>query len=207
MRGNGQVIGTPAVPSVNGYQRDLDKPRETNLPLARQLLAEAGYPNGFRVQLNCPSDRYVNTEAICRTAAQMLAQINVDVALNQQAWSAFVPPLTRLESSFHLNGAGPNGQDTQDTLHATLMTRQGQNGFINWARWSNSEFDAAVTQLMSEFDPARRNDLYRQALQIARDNVHAVYLHTQMLTWGLRANVVGRIRQDAIVSIEHVRIN
>ncbi len=207
MRGNGQVIGTPAVPGVSGYQRDLDKRWETNLPLARQLLAEAGYPNGFKVQLNCPSDRYVNTEAICRATAQMLAQINVEVALNLQAWSAFVPPLTRLESSFHLIGAGPNGQDTQDTLHATLMTRQGQNGFFNWARWSNAEFDAVVTQLMSEFDPAKRTDLYRQALQLARDNVHAVYLHTQMVTWGLRTNVVGRIRQDAIVSIENIRIN
>ncbi len=60
---------------------------------------------------------------------------------------------------------------------------------------------------MSEFDPTRRNDLFRQALQIARDNVHSVYLHTQMVTWGMRANVVDRIRQDAIVSIAQLRIN
>jgi len=207
MRGNGQVIGTAGIPGVNGYQRDLDRRWPTDLALARLLRAEAGYPNGFRVQLNCPSDRYVNTEAICRAAAQMLAQINIEVVLNLQPWAAFVPPLTRLESSFHLIGSGPNGQDTQDTLNATMMTRQGQNGFFNWARWTNAEFDATVTRLMGEFDPAQRNTLYHQALQIARDNVHAVYLHTQMVTWGARANVQARIRQDAIVSLEYVRVN
>jgi peptide/nickel transport system substrate-binding protein len=117
-----------------------------------------------------------------------------------------VPPLTRLESSFHFIGAGPNGQDTQDTLQATMMTRSGDNGFFNWARWTNPEFDAVVTRLMTEFDPARREQLYHEALQIARDNVHAAYLHVQMVTWGIRANVRARMRQDAVVQLEYVGI-
>lgn len=207
MRGNARVAGVAAIPGVNGYQEDLDRRWEFNVATARQLLTEAGYANGFAVTLNCPVDRYVNTEAICRAAATMLAQINVEVRLNLQPWAAFVPPLTRLESSFHLIGSGPNGQDTQDTLHATMMTRQGENGFFNWARWTNPQFDAVVTRLLAEFDAGRRQALYREALQIARDNVHAVYLHTQVVTWGLRANVTGRIRQDAGVSLEYIRVD
>jgi peptide/nickel transport system substrate-binding protein len=206
MRGSAVAMGTAAIPGVSGYQRDLDVRLPTDVAASRRLLAEAGYPDGFKIQLNCPSDRYVNSEAICRAVVTMLAQANIEVVLNLQPWSAFVPPLTRLESSFHFIGAGPNGQDTQDTLQATMMTRSGDNGFFNWARWTNPEFDAVVTRLMTEFDPARREQLYHEALQIARDNVHAAYLHVQMVTWGIRANVRARMRQDAVVQLEYVRM-
>ena len=207
MRGHATPAGIAAIPGVNGYQKDLDVRWPFDQARAKALLAEAGYPQGFRVQLNCPSDRYVNSEAICRAAAAQLAQVGIDVQLNLQPWAAFVPPLTRIESSFHFIGSGPTGQDTQDTLHGTMMTRQGENGFFNWARWTNPGFDAAVSRLVREFDPAKRNEFYREALMIARDEVHAVYLHSQMITWGARAGIDARVRQDAQVMLDLVKID
>jgi peptide/nickel transport system substrate-binding protein len=207
MRGSAVAVGTAAVPGVNGYQRDLDVRLPYDVAGARRLLAEAGFPDGFKIQLDCPTDRYVNTEAICRAIATMLSQVNIEVVPNLQPWSAFVPPLTRLESSFHLIGERPIGGDTQDTLQTTMMSRGTVNGFLNWARWSNPEFDATVTQLMTEFDPARRQTLYHRALEIGRDNVQAVYLHTQMVTWGMRANVHGRMRADLGVPLEYMRLD
>jgi peptide/nickel transport system substrate-binding protein len=206
MRGSAVAVGTAAVPGVNGYQRDLDVRLPYDVAGARRVLTEAGYPDGFKIQLDCPTDRYVNTEAICRAVTTMLSQVNIEVVLNLQPWSAFVPPLTRLESSFHLIGERPIGGDTQDTLQTTMMTRGPVNGYLNWARWSNAEFDATVTQLLTEFDPARRQALYHRALEIGRDNVQAAYLHTQMVTWGLRANIQARMRADASVPLEYVRM-
>ena len=49
---------------------------------AKKLLAEAGYPNGFEVVLDCPNDRYVNDEGICQAVAQMLSRIDIKVKLN-----------------------------------------------------------------------------------------------------------------------------
>jgi peptide/nickel transport system substrate-binding protein len=207
MRGSAVAVGTAAVPGVNGYQRDLDVRLPYDVAGARRLLAEAGFPDGFKIQLDFPTDRYVNTEAICRAITTMLSQADIEVLLNLQPWSAFVPPLTRLQSSFHLIGERPVGGDTQDTLQQTMMTRGQVNGFTNWARWSNAEFDATVTQLMTELDPARRQALYHRALEISRDNVQAVYLHTQLVTWGMRANVHGRLRTDLAVLLEYMRID
>ena len=51
---------------------------------AKELLAEAGYPDGFEVGMDCPNDRYVNDEAICQAVAAMLARIGVKVDLNAQ---------------------------------------------------------------------------------------------------------------------------
>src|SRR3954468_7253498 len=51
---------------------------------AKKLLADAGYPEGFEVTMNCPNDRYVNDAAICQAVVGMLARIGVKVNLLAQ---------------------------------------------------------------------------------------------------------------------------
>ena len=60
---------------------------------AQALMAEAGYADGFSIQLDCPNDRYINDEAICQAAVSMLAQIGVTVNLDGQ--TAKRPALSR----------------------------------------------------------------------------------------------------------------
>ena len=50
-----------------------------DLELAKKLMAEAGYPNGFEVQLDCPNNRYINDEEICIALAGMWDKIGVKV--------------------------------------------------------------------------------------------------------------------------------
>jgi ABC-type transport system substrate-binding protein len=47
-------------PQVNGYAPDLAKRLPFDVEAAKKLMAEAGYPNGFELKMNCPNDRYVN---------------------------------------------------------------------------------------------------------------------------------------------------
>ena len=51
-------------------------------PRPRQLMAEAGYPEGFELVMDCPNDRYVNDEEICQAVTAMLGRIGVKVTLN-----------------------------------------------------------------------------------------------------------------------------
>ena len=51
-------------------------------PAAKKLMAEAGYPDGFEVTMDCPNNRYVNDERICQALAAMWAQIGVTVKVN-----------------------------------------------------------------------------------------------------------------------------
>src|ERR1700759_177612 len=51
---------------------------------AKKLLAEAGYPDGFEVTMDCPNDRYVNDAAICQAVVGMLARIGVKINLLAQ---------------------------------------------------------------------------------------------------------------------------
>src|SRR3712207_3638206 len=79
MRGQAIVVGTAVAQGFGGYQKDLDTRWPTDVAKAKALLVEAGYKDGFAIQLNCPLERYVNTDEICRAVASMLARIGVEV--------------------------------------------------------------------------------------------------------------------------------
>ena len=87
MRGLSEPAGIITFPGVNGYTKDLDKRLPYDVDAAKKLLADAGYPKGFDVELRCPNDRYVNDEAICTAVVGMLGKIGVNVNLFAQTKS------------------------------------------------------------------------------------------------------------------------
>jgi len=209
MRGHARVIGTASVPGIAGYQEDLDVRWPTDVEAAKALLAEAGYPEGFATQLNCPLERYVNTADICRAAASMLARIGIDVKVNGMVWPEFARMLVNgPTSSFHLIGSGSNSWDAQDTFTATMRTRDAETkrGFFNWALYSNPTVDEVAEKLPVTFDADERTQLYRLGLETARDTVHAVYLHQPMLLWGMQDSIEAPMRGDATLTLQNVVI-
>jgi peptide/nickel transport system substrate-binding protein len=210
MRGQAAVVGTAAALGLEGYQKDLDVHWPVDLARAKALMAEAGYADGFGVQLNCPVERYINTDEICRAAASMLARIGVDVRVKTIVWPEFARLLVNgPNSSFHLIGAAGNSGDTQDTFVSVMATRDRQKGRggTNWALWSNAEFDAVVDELVGTFDAKRRNELYRKGLSIGKDQVHAVYLHQPILSWGMKQAVDVPARADGAVMLQSVTMH
>lgn len=207
MRGHARVAGIATVPGFGGYQEDLDVRWPTDLELARSLLAEAGYPDGFVTTMNCPLERYVNAEEICRASASMLARIGIDVRVNGMVWPDFARMLVNgPDSSFHLIAMGANTWDAQDTFTGYMMTRDAEagEGFFNWALYSNEIVDEVSRVLPVTFDEDERTELYRKGLIAARETVSGIYLHQPMLVWGLRDGVTAPIRADATVTLQNV---
>ena len=68
------------------------------------MLAEAGYPKGFEVTLDCPNNRYINDEKICVAVAGLLAKIGVAVKVNAMPRSQFFPKMQKLDTSFYFLG-------------------------------------------------------------------------------------------------------
>ncbi|WIY52707.1 ABC transporter substrate-binding protein [Devosia sp. YIM 151766] len=209
MRGNARVVGIPSVPGLAGHQPQVDQRLETDLDKAKQLLADAGYPDGFQIQLNCPLERYVNTDEICRAAASMLARIGVDVRVKGMLWPDFAAMLVNgPDSSFHLIGAGPNSWDGQDTFSTIISTRDIENntGNFNWALWSNARVDEINLELAQTFDQDQRDALFEEGFTIARDEVHAVYLHQAMLSWATSDRFDSQMRGDGFPLLADVTV-
>jgi peptide/nickel transport system substrate-binding protein len=68
-------------PGMTGYAPELDTRLAFDPDVAKALLATTGYPDGFAVTLDCPNDRYINDEAICRAVASMLGEVGIRVTV------------------------------------------------------------------------------------------------------------------------------
>ena len=67
---------------------------------AKKLVAEAGYPNGFRLEIDCQNDRFVNDAAICQAIAQMLTRIGIATTPEVMPHAVWVPHANKHDFSF-----------------------------------------------------------------------------------------------------------
>jgi peptide/nickel transport system substrate-binding protein len=193
MRGAATPTALMIAPGVRGFQADMNKRLPYDSEAAKKLLAEAGYPNGFEVGMNCPNDRYVNDAAICQAVAANLARIGVKVNLMAETKVSYFPKILRRDTSFYLLGWTPSTGDSHDVLSAIMATptEKGQGQF-NLGAYSNPRLDELTLKVQSETDEKKRNDMIREAFKIHQDDVGHIPLHQQALAWGMsnRVNLV-----------------
>jgi len=102
MRDQSEPTGIIMPPFVNGWTEALDAYPEADPEKAKALLAEAGYPDGFSIVLNCPNDRYINDEAICQAAVGMFGRIGVTVNLDAKPKAQHFPLIKNKETDFYM---------------------------------------------------------------------------------------------------------
>jgi peptide/nickel transport system substrate-binding protein len=173
---------------------------------ARRLLAEAGYPNGFRIQLNTPNDRYINDARIAQAVGAMWTRIGVRTTVEAQTWSIFVNRAGRAEYSAHLIGWGsnPDGSHPMRNIIATVSRERGW-GASNRGRYSNPQLDAALEQAMVELDEAKRERMLIDIQRIAAEDVAVIPLHIQTNIWAMRRNLTHLPRVDELTRAQDVR--
>ncbi|MDE2456417.1 MAG: ABC transporter substrate-binding protein, partial [Burkholderiales bacterium] len=190
MRGASTPTAEMVGPGVRGFQPDMNKRLPYDPEGAKKLLAEAGYPNGFEVTMNCPNDRYVNDSAICQAVAANLAKVGVKIDLQAETKVTYFPKVLRRDTSFYLLGWTPTTLDAHDALYNLMATptAKGQ-GTFNLGSYSNPKLDALTAKIQSETDPAKRNEEIREAFKIHADDIGHIPLHQQALAWGYSKKV------------------
>jgi peptide/nickel transport system substrate-binding protein len=174
---------------------------------AKQLLAEAGYPDGFELGLFCPNNRYVNDERICTAIASMYAKVGVKVRLESMPRAQFFQRVDTFDISMHLYGWGGAATDPGFTLTPVIHSRDGKGkGDFNSGRYVDAELDRLIDTSALEMDAAKRSALMLQAFQRVRENVYTIPLHRQMIPWATRANVSVVHRADNVVTATWVRV-
>jgi peptide/nickel transport system substrate-binding protein len=207
MRGQAHPTWTMWGPGVNGYDAALDKRPAADPIRAKQLLADAGYPDGFNMSMDCPNDRYVNDEAIC-TAVVMLARIGVKVDLTAQTKTRFFNKIAApaYDTDFYLLGWTPNTYDAHNVLYNLITTRNLPRGEVNYGGYSNPKIDALTDQIAVENDPAKRNAMIEQATTILQQDVGYIPLHQQVIAWAARSNIELTQLADDYFPLRMVRV-
>jgi peptide/nickel transport system substrate-binding protein len=190
MRGASQTTALMIAPGINGYPAELNKRLPYDVDSAKKLMADAGYPQGFEVGMNCPNDRYVNDEDICKAVAAMLARIGVKVNLSAETKGTYFPKILSRNTSFYLLGWTPGSYDSHNPLFALLATPgAGGQGQFNLGSYSNLKVDELTKAIATETDVKKRNVMIAEAMKIHQDDIGHIPLHQQALAWSMKKNV------------------
>jgi len=197
MRGLSVPAGLMVAPGVNGHTNELDTPLKADPEGAKKLLAEAGYPDGFEVRLNCPNNRYVNDEEICQAAVAMWARIGIKASLMAENMATFSQKFQNFDSSLYMLGWGVATYDAQYTIQSLARTRtSGADGNFNFSKVSDPVVDRLTDAMKSETDVAKRNGMIREALLRIKDEVLLIPIHHQVRPWAMKAGVTTVHRSD-----------
>ena len=197
MRGQSVPAGIITAPGVNGHTAAHDQRLPYDPELSKKLLAEAGYPDGFELTLDCPNDRYINDEAICVAAVGMFAKIGVTVNLDAKTKSQHFPEVKEgdangMTSDMYMLGWGVPTFDSH-YLFSYLFESSGSWNKVNF---SNARVDELVAAMGVETNLDERNAMIAEAWDIVQDDVTYLPLHHQVVNQAAKSNVDVPIRMN-----------
>ena len=171
---------------------------------AKKLLAEAGVPNGFRLTIHSPNDRYPNDAKIAEAVGQMLTRNGIDTQVVTMTQGVFFreastgSPEKGPKFSFILVGWGSGTGEASSPLKSLLATFNREKGMgpSNRGRYSNPEVDKLINDALATVDDAKRQELLARATEVAIEDVGIIPLHYQVNTWAMRKGFTYKPRTD-----------
>ena len=194
---------------ISGFsEANTDRP-EFNPERARELLAEAGYPDGFSFGLKCTNDRYINDEALCRAAASMFAAVGLDAELSTGPVRDYWPQLREDDFDMYLLGWSPGTFDMEHPIRFLLHSQDDEKklGSWNFGNYSNARVDELLPMIQQEIDPTARQAMVDEVVAITQDETAYIPLYTQPLIWAAKDNEDLTQRADNFFMLRWVTVN
>lgn len=192
MRGLASPTGVLMAKQIQGYDPVL-APRAApyDVEAAKKLLAEAGYPDGFDVGMDCPNDRYINSDQIGQAIAAMFAKIGVKVNYTSSTKSIFYKKVLAGETDMYFLGWASTPQlDAYSVLNSVLHSNDGKKrGKWNAGGYHNPRVDVLVEKIEKEIDMDKRQKMITEAFQLHKKDFGTLVLYQQPLTWAASKSV------------------
>ncbi len=158
---------------------------ETDLDKAKELLAEAGYPDGFQVDLHCTADRLPMDGDICAALGPMLARLGIDATVNATPRAVYFPAQSGGEYSLMMNGWGSLTGEASYILSSMVHTKEenGTFGVFNHFAYSNPEIDAIIEEALGTLDEDKRKALLEDAVHKTMADLMAIPIVNLSAIW------------------------
>ncbi len=207
MRGQSQPSAAPLPPFVNGWTEEMHAFDGPDIERANELMAEAGYGDGFSVDLHCPNDRYLNDEAICTAFVGMLGRIGITANLVSQTRTLHFPLIQNREIDFYLLGWGVPTFDSQYVFDFLVHSPEGARGGWNGSNYSNPDVDELVQAMATETDPDVRNQMIADVWEMVNDDRVFLNVHNQMLAYATREGISLEVPPNNSPKMWNVRLD
>lgn len=189
--GNADVAVNPMPSFMPGYNDEIEG-YEFDPEKAKALLAEAGYPDGFKMELwtfTNPRDYMPEPQKIAESIQAQFLEVGVEVEIVTYDWTTFLDKVAKGEAQSFLAGwIGDNG-DADNFLYV-LLDQDSING-NNYSRYANQELHDILIQAQSETNEEERNELYKQAQVIIHEEAPWIPLAHARAALAANSNLKG----------------
>ncbi|MBI2152322.1 MAG: ABC transporter substrate-binding protein [Candidatus Rokubacteria bacterium] len=189
--GKGVRVATMLTSKHFGFDPAL-KPIKHDAAKARQLLAEAGFPNGVDMVLNSPQGRYVRDKEVAEALAGQLTKAGIRTQLKTHEWGSYLNGMVYIHKAgpVWLIGWGTTSYDAE-TVYVPLF----RSGKI-LSNFFNPDFDRMVDEAQTIMDPKKRLEQYHRLNRLWIEDAAAMPLYQQLDLYGVAKRMAWKARGD-----------
>ncbi len=202
MEGLGAPQNQLMTPSIFGFSKSLP-PRKYDVAAAKKLMAEAGYPDGFKMTFSFTSDRLPGDRQVGTSIAQMLAAIGIQAEANAQPAAVFFPARIRGDFSASMSGWGTLTGEANYTLSSLAHSNDKEKrlGAFNVIGYKNPEMDKLIEDASVEMDEGKRRAFLEKAnelLAVDRPRLPIVSVGSAWAMQKGKVTIAPRVDEDTL---------
>lgn len=190
-RGYGSIATAPVTDAIM-YCSEVGK-NVYDLDKAKELLAEAGYPDGFDITLSTDTRKEYND--VCVILQQQLSKAGINVTLDTTEWAVFLDKAYAGDTQLFMLGYGCSTPDPDTVIYPCFHSaNKGAQGGMSYLE--DADVDALIDASRVELDAAKRAEIYEELQAKLAELKPWVYLYNTEVYDGINTNKIAEITVD-----------
>ena len=185
--GNGTLISSAMLPTLKENYVDLNDTygNAANVEKAKELLADAGFPDGFDLEITIPSNYEFHMQT-GEVIVEQLKAVGINATIKAVEWTTWLDEVYN-DRQYAATISGI----TCDSTPGYLLNRFQTDSKKNFINFQNTEYDEIYAKAQAELDPAKKAEYYKELQKILCDEAGSVFLQVPASQTAISKNLAG----------------